>query len=170
VRRESGAGIIVGALFAGALVLGVLAVATLGTTRTETSRSSSVALGNPDDNTLGDVEVIGKTQSGGNSIFGIHFGHVTYRVSVHVITAPGCFEAVNSGDRWPTSIEGCSIETDIEGEIAGGGIAATGDSIIGVVFEVSRQCFDITAVGDMWPPPQAGQVSQPPNPCATISP
>jgi len=170
VKRENGAGVIVGAVFVGVIVLAAVVLVTMGTTRTETSRSSSVALGNPDENNLGDVMVIGKNQSGGNSIFGIHFGHVTYRVSVHVIAAPGCFEAVNSGDRWPTSIEGCSIETDIDGEIGGGGISATGDSIIGVVFEVSRQCFDITAVGDMWPPPQTGEVSQTPVSCATISP
>jgi len=170
VKRENGAGIIVGGILVGAIILAAVALAAMGTTRTETSRSSSVALGNPDDNNLGDVVVIGKSQSGGNSIFGIHFGHVTYSVSVHVIAAPGCFEAVNSGDRWPTSIEGCSIEADIEGEIGGGGISATGDSIIGVVFEVSRQCFDITAVGDTWPPSQSGEASQTPASCATISP
>jgi len=115
------------------------------------------------------VVVTGKTQSGGTSIFGIHFGHVTYRVSVQLIAAPGCFASVNFGDLWPTSLEECSVEASVEGEISGGGTAATGDSIIEVVFEVPRQCFDITAVGDMWPPAQTGTASQVPSPCATIS-
>ena len=74
MKRENGAGVIVGAVFVGVIVLAAVALATMGTTRTETSRSSSVALGNPDENKLGDVMVIGKNQSGGNSIFGIHFG------------------------------------------------------------------------------------------------
>ncbi len=170
MRRESGAGVIVGALFVGALVLGAVAVASLGTTRTESSRSSSVTLGNPDDTRLGDVVVTGKTQSGGTSIFGIQFGHVTYRVGVRFIAAPGCYESAAFGDRWPISIDECSVEVPIEGEISGGGTTSTGDSIIEVLVEVPGQCFDAAVVGDTWPPPQAATVSQVPDPCATLSP
>lgn len=136
MNPEKSAGFMVGALLVGVLAIGGLAVVALGGPYTETS----VTNGDAQDMEPEVAIITEKSRSGGTSIFGLHLGHRTHRASVRFVAAPGCFELVDFGDRWPAPFEECSSPDAITGEISGGGIAATGRSIIEVEVEVSAEC------------------------------
>ena len=147
VSRETNAGLIVGVLVVGALI-----VLALRSTSTETEVLAPVTLGDPQDVEPTAAVITGKHESGGFSILGLRFGHRTYRLSVQFYDAPGCFEVVSFGDSWPTPFQDCSSGVSITGEISGIGNTATGESIIGVDVEVSEDCYQAVAPGEMWPP------------------
>ncbi len=152
MKRESSPGVIVGALVVGTLVLGALALGAGGMTTTVTSGSSLAAFGDPEDVEPAEVLITGLHRSGGTSILGFHLGRTTYRVSVQFIAGAGCFELLADGDRWPAPPEECSSPVTIQGEVAGGGRTSRGESIIGLMVETSRECFEMAAVGEPWPP------------------
>ena len=147
MRRETNAGVVV----AGILVVGAVLVLALRSTSTEITVFDPVTLGDPQDAEPDEALVIGKRESGGFSILGLQFGHVTYRMSVQFFAPPGCFALVESGDPWPTPFEECTSAVPITGNVAGQGITATGESIIAVELEVPGQCYEAVARGDSWP-------------------
>ena len=107
------AGVIVGML-----LVGVVIVLALRSSSTETTVHDPVSLGDPQDVEANEALIIGKRQSGGFSIVGLQFGHVTYRISVQFFAPPGCFERVDSGDPWPTAFEECSSAVLVTGNVA----------------------------------------------------
>ena len=154
MRRETNAGVIVGVL-----VVGIVIVFALRSTSTETTVLEPVSLGDPQDFEPTEALVIGKRETGGFSIVGLQFGHVTYRISVQFFAPPGCFERVDSGDPWPTAFAECASAVPVTGNVAGRGTTATGESIIAVEFEVPDECYEAVARGDSWPSAAPGCVA-----------
>jgi hypothetical protein len=150
VSRDTSAGLTVGAVLLGVLALGALIVVSLAGTRTETSVSTVTV--DPEDMEPGDALITSKSESGGTSIFGLHFGQTTYVARVWLITAPGCSDLVESGDPWPAPFDRCSSPVAITGEVAGEGVASTGESLIEVAIEVNAQCYAAVVGGEPWPP------------------
>jgi hypothetical protein len=148
---------IVGAFFVSVLILSTVVVASLAGTRTETSVSPETL--NAEDLESDTALIIGKSQSGGHSILGVHFGKTTYRAHVGLTTGPGCFDLVDDGSPWPAPFEECSSPVAITGEISGGGVAATGESIIGVAVEVNASCYADVIGGEPWPPEETDCVA-----------
>ncbi len=140
-------------LIVGLLLLGAVLFFSLTGTRTETSVFSPTL--NAEDLEFDDALITGKSQSGGTSIFGMHFGKTTYYAHVLLIAGPGCFELAETGNPWPAPIEECSSPVAITGEISGGGVATTGDSLIEVVVEVDASCYAEVVGGELWPPKEA---------------
>ena len=96
--------------------------------------------------------VIGRHRSGGISLLGLDFGEVTRTVSVEFYAPAGCFDRVAEGDPWPTPVEECAVAVPIAGIVSGGGIAATGQSIVEVDVTVGEDCYQSIDRGDSWPP------------------
>ncbi len=96
--------------------------------------------------------VIGRHQSGGFSLLGLDFGKVTHTISVEFYAPAGCFDRVTAGDPWPAPFEECTGPVPIAGIVSGGGIAATGQSIVEVDLDVSEDCYRSISRGDYWPP------------------
>ena len=140
----------IGAVLGGLLLVGAALVISLAGTRTETSVSPTAL--NAEDLEFDDVLITGKSQSGGTSIFGMHFGKTMYYAHVLLIAGPGCFELVENGNPWPAPFEECSSPVAITGQISGGGVAATGDSLIEVAVAVDASCYAETVGGELWPP------------------
>ncbi|MCP4965590.1 MAG: hypothetical protein GY926_10170 [bacterium] len=137
-------------------VAGVIAVGILGLRpgTSETQYHPGVTLGDPQDygsSGSSTALVVGKNQSGGSSLFGLHFGRVTHRISAQFFTSPGCFGLVESGDRWPNSFVECSTDVGVEGTVTGLGRAWTEETIVVVDVEVDQGCFDDVSAGDFWP-------------------
>jgi hypothetical protein len=135
-----------------AVALALVAVVGLGLRpgSTETEFFSEVPLPDPLDDPAAAV-VVGMYETGGFSLFGLEFGTRTRTVTVQFHAAPGCFDHADFGDPWPAPFEECSSPVTIEGTISGGGIASTGDTIVGVDVEVSADCYDTVGRGDPWP-------------------
>ena len=90
-------------------------------------------------------------ESGGRSLFGIRIADSTTYVEVRFLTEPGCSGLLRPGDPWPTSFAQCSSPVKIVGKVRGLGVTTSGDSLIGVEFEVSRSCFESLGRGMAWP-------------------
>jgi hypothetical protein len=73
-------------------------------------------------------------------------------VEVKFLTGPGCSQLIASGDPWPAPYPECASAVPVAGEVGGTGVTVSGDSIVGVRFEVSRACFDRLERGMPWPP------------------
>ncbi len=138
-----------------AVLLAMVAAAALGSTSTETSTTPSVTVPDPQDLGPTDTVIVNKRESGGTSILGVRFGTRTYRVGIQFYDKPGCSEAVMSSESWPAVSEACSNRVAVVGAISAIGVAATGESIIGVEIEVSAECYDAATPGEFWPPPEA---------------
>jgi hypothetical protein len=146
VNRWSNTGIIAAVI----IVIGVLFVG-LRSVRTEVTVEPPISIPDASEDPSAAV-VISRLKSGGFSLFGLQFGTVTYSVTVQLYAEPGCYDRIADGGSWPPSISGCDSPVAIEGVISGGGIAATGESIIGVDVEVTGDCYDTIERGDAWPP------------------
>jgi hypothetical protein len=140
-------GVVIGALLIGAL----LSLAGLSTS-TETQALPAVTLGDPQDVEPTTAVITEKRQNGGFSIAGLRFGHTTYRIRVQFYAAPGCYELVDFRVPWPAPHQDCASDVPITGTISGLGIAATGESVIGVDVDVGEDCYKAVARGDTWPP------------------
>ncbi len=148
MSRETNVGVILGVLVVGALVMFALQ-----STSTETEVLPSVTLGDPQDVEPTAAVITEKHESGGFSILGLRFGRTTYRLSVQIFDAPGCFEVVSFGEPWPTPFQDCTSSVSITGEISGIGTTARGAStIIEVNVEVPEDCYQAVALGETWPP------------------
>jgi hypothetical protein len=90
-------------------------------------------------------------ESGGWSLFGVRVADSTPYVEVRFLTQPGCSGKLRSGDTWPTSLPQCSSPIKIVGTVRGLGVTTSGDSVVGVEFEVSRACFELLGRGMAWP-------------------
>ena len=90
-------------------------------------------------------------ESGGFSPLGVRIADSTHYVEVHFLTEPGCSSLLHSGDPWPTTHSQCSSPVTIVGTVRGLGIASSGDSLVGVEFEVPRACFELLKPGMGWP-------------------
>lgn len=78
----------------------------------------------------------------------MQFGTRSYQVRLQFYESPGCHEAVTSREPWPPPTRDCSKRVAIVGGIVGIGVAATGESIIGVAVEVSADCFQTLVLGE----------------------
>jgi len=142
------------AVLGGLALVAVVGVAALAPNSTETQVFPGVTIGDPPDPGTPEASsavVVGKQASGGTSLFGLQFGRRTYRVTVQFFAAPGCHQRIDFGDRWPTSVDECSSDVVVEGEVTGLGNAPTGESIVFVDVDVVRDCFDGVAAGVAWP-------------------
>ena len=95
--------------------------------------------------------IVSARTSGGFSIFGIRFSDPTYSVEVQFVSAAGCAELLQSGDPWPATYPQCVGPAEIEGEVAGLGRTASGDSLIGVRIKVPEACHRLLTPGMGWP-------------------
>lgn len=130
------------------VALGAFAFIGLRGTRTEIFVSDDPEVTVAQDGTAV-VDVL--RESGGFSLLGLHFTDSTHSVEVKFITAPGCSGRVETGDPWPAPLDECAGPTGLAGAIGGTGVTITGDSVIGVVFEVPRGCFKRLSRGMPWP-------------------
>lgn len=90
-------------------------------------------------------------ESGGTSVFGIRITSGTRYVEVRFLAPAGCSEQLRTGDAWPSPIARCAIASEIAGNVRGLGTSASGESLVGVEFEVSRRCFDHLLRVMAWP-------------------
>ncbi len=97
--------------------------------------------------------VAGLRESGGWSLFGVDITKSKSSVEVRFLTEPGCSGLLRSGDPWPTSFPQCSTPITVVGTVGGLGVTPSGDSMVGVEFEVPRACFDRLERGMAWPNP-----------------
>jgi hypothetical protein len=119
---------------------------------TETEVLPPVSLPDPGEKP-GVAVVIALRESGGFSLLGLKLGDVTHTVTVQFYAPPGCYEQVATGDSWPPRAAECANQVPIEGTVSGGGIAATGESIVAVDVSVTEACYTSIAPGANWPPP-----------------
>ena len=132
-----------------ALVLVGLAFLALRATRTEVQVTDTPQIEHPAD---GSAVVARLTASGGMAPFGWQVVDPTHRVELQFLTGAGCAERLESGDPWPTSIPECSSDVEVIGKVAAVGRTGTGQSLVGVEFEVSRPCFEALQLQVTWPP------------------
>ena len=90
-------------------------------------------------------------ESGGWSLFGIRIADSTPYVEVRFLAEPGCSGLLRPGDSWPTSLPQCSSPIKIVGKVGGLGVTPSGDSLVGIEFEVPRSCFELLGRGMAWP-------------------
>ena len=90
-------------------------------------------------------------ESGGFSPLGIRITDSTHYAEVQFLTEPGCSSVLRSGDPWPTTDAQCSSPVTIAGKVRSLGITASGDSLVGVEFEVPKACFELLKTGMGWP-------------------
>jgi hypothetical protein len=83
-------------------------------------------------------------------ILGFEFGR-RYSVGVSFSVAAGCVESLGDDATWPVDTPSCASDVELDGDIELTGRSADGNDIVGVVFEVSRECFDAVEIGDPWP-------------------
>jgi hypothetical protein len=91
-------------------------------------------------------------QSGGRSLLGIRLADSKNHVEVEFLTDPGCSGRLHSGETWPTGYAQCSSQVRVVGQVSGLGTTASGASLVGIEFEVTRSCFDLLTPGMGWPP------------------
>lgn len=134
----------------------ILAAATLAvpSTATETDVLPTITMPDPAEAPAAAV-VIGLRRSVGFSLLGIDFGEVAHTVSVQLYAPAGCIDHITQGDSWPVPFEGCAGPVTIAGVVSGGGIAATGESIIVIDVDVSEDCYESIRRGEYWPPTSA---------------
>jgi len=104
----------------------------------------------------GSAVVAGLRAAGGFSLFGLRIVDPTHTVEVRFTAGPGCAALLSSGDPWPVPDPECTVAVPVAGEVAGLGVDATGRSLIGVAFPVSRECFEGLELGAPWPPAAPG--------------
>jgi hypothetical protein len=150
MSRSNGAGYVLIVAVAFAIV-----VVALRSTTTETEVLPPVSLPDPGADSPSAV-VISTRESGGFSLFGLTFGEQTRTVTVQFYAPEGCYEQLATGDRWPVAYEQCAGPVEVDGTVSGGGIAATGESIVAVDVVVDEACFDSIRAGDPWPQPACG--------------
>jgi hypothetical protein len=90
--------------------------------------------------------------SGGHSLFGLRIVDSTHLAEVQFLTGPGCSALLYSGDPWPTDHAPCASPVKVAGHVSGLGNTASGDSLVGVEFTVTRACFELLKPGMSWPP------------------
>lgn len=155
MNRPSNTGFVV--VIAIALALAALA---LRPTMTETEVLPPVSLPDPGEDPAAAV-VIALRESGGFSLLGLTFGDVTHTATVQFYAPAGCHEQLTTGDAWPTPFPECAAQVPIAGTVSGGGIAATGESIVAVDVVVTEECYRAVAAGDTWPPSGCASVVAP---------
>jgi len=145
MSRSNGAGyvLIIAAAFA-------IVFVALRPTTTATEVLPPVSLPDPGADSPSAV-VLSTRESGGFSLFGLTIGERTRTVTIQFYAPEGCYEQLATGDRWPATSEQCAGPVEAEGTVSGGGIAATGESIVAVDVVVDEVCFDSISAGDAWP-------------------
>jgi hypothetical protein len=94
--------------------------------------------------------VSSKLEEGGFRAFGITFSDPTYRVAVSFTAPAACAEALVRSTTWPVADGDCGPAGTISGELSGTGRTALGGAFVAVTFEVTGECFDAVAPGDVW--------------------
>ena len=98
------------------------------------------------------IAVVGALrEAGGRSLFGVRLSDSTRYVEVRFLTEPACSRLIQPDDPWPTSFPQCSSPVKIVGTVRALGITTSGDSLVGVEFEVPRACFELLSRGMAWP-------------------
>ena len=147
VNRAGTSGLVV-------VIVAALAVAAvaLRPTMTETEVLAPVSLPDPGEDPAAAV-VIALRESGAFSLLGLTFGEVTHTVTVQFYAPAGCYEQLTTGDSWPIPSAECANQVPIRGTVSGGGIAATGESIVAVDVVVTADCYESITAGDSRPLP-----------------
>lgn len=83
-------------------------------------------------------------------ILGFEFGH-RYSLGVSFLVEAGCVEQLGDDVGWPIDHPDCAGGVEVAGDIELTGREGDGRGLVGVVFEVSRECFEAAEVGDPWP-------------------
>lgn len=130
------------------LVAGALAIAFLRPTSEVVIHDDPV--NGIDAATVDTALVTARTKEGGFRLLGITFSSPTYRVAVSFSAPPSCLDVVSRASHWPTGNEACGPTGSLDGEISGTGISIAGDTLVSVRFEVSEQCWESVALGDVW--------------------
>ena len=133
------------------LIAVALLILALRPGRTETEVLPPLDLPPPAETDPDEGFVISRFRTGGTSIFGIEFGSWENRLEVQFYAPEGCIDIARAEGMWPTSASECATPIDIAGEVGGGGVTATGESIITVIVNVSRDCYEATPRGATWP-------------------
>jgi len=103
----------------------------------------------PEDHPVAEAVVVTKLRHGGFSAFGLSFSQPEHHVRV-AFTVPSSCE-VGNAEQWPTADQDCAGPARLSGQVAGGGRAATGDTIVLVDVQVESACYDATELGRIWP-------------------
>jgi hypothetical protein len=99
----------------------------------------------------GSAAIVTLRAPGGLAPLGIRLIDPTHAVEVQFLAGPGCSQLLTSGEAWPTDVPQCATGVDVTGTIGGLGTTASGQSIVGVTFPVSRSCYEQLEVGMAWP-------------------
>ena len=83
-------------------------------------------------------------------IVGFEFGK-RHLIGVSFLVDDACAVQNAEDDRWPIATPECNSQVDVTGDIELVGRESDGSAVVGVVFEVSRECFEGVAVADAWP-------------------
>lgn len=95
--------------------------------------------------------VAGLRETGGWSLFGVRITGSTAHVEVRLLADPGCAERLRSGDPWPAHVPQCASPVSTVGTVSGLGVTLSGESLVGVDFDVSQACFRLLELGAAWP-------------------
>ena len=93
-----------------------------------------------------------RTEEGGFSLLGITFAAPTYRIGVSFNTPPDCMEVISQSTTWPTGNASCGPPGGFSGVPEVNGRTSTGDIVVTVIFETSKECFEAVAFGSIWNP------------------
>jgi len=150
MSRSSSAGYVL--IIAVALAVAVVA---LRPTMTDTETLPPASLPDPGAGSP-EAVVIDMRKSGGFSVLGLTFGEQTRTVTVQFYAPEGCYGLLTNGDSWPIAADECAGAVEVDGTVSGGGVAATGESIVAVDVVVEEVCFSSISTGDVWPQPMCG--------------
>ncbi len=131
------------------LVVGIAAVAGLGLQSKSVVSTSEYTFDPEADADRGAV-VVRRATDGGFTILGHTMGTVTHRVTVDFVAPAGCSTQLTYGGPWPSPIASCQTDVDIAGTVEGLGITPSGESFVGVEFDVSRECYELAVPGVAW--------------------
>ena len=145
--RKIAAGVVASVAF-GILIV-VLAASVLRPTRSEVIFDDGPAVANPEPS-RSIVALL--RESGGFSLFGIRFADTTNHVEVRFLAGRDCAGLLSGRDPWPSPHTQCSAPVELVGKVGGIGIDQSGNSLVGVEFEVPRACFEQLEPGMEWPP------------------
>lgn len=82
-------------------------------------------------------------------LLGFEFGH-RYSLGVSFLVDADCIEQLDDDGSWPVDHPSCASSVEVAGDIELTGRDSDGRGLVGVVFDVSRECFEAAEAGDRW--------------------
>jgi hypothetical protein len=131
------------------LVVGIAAVAGLGFQSKSVVSDSDYTFNSETDADRGAV-VVHRAKEGGFTFLGHTMGTVTRTVTVDFVAPAGCSAQLSYGAAWPSPIASCQIDVGVAGTVEGLGITPSGESFVGVTFDVSKECYELAVPGVAW--------------------